>query len=625
MIGKCEPARPDRNEILTALDQMVDLAAPGQRFVIFLAGHGTQVPAPDALEEPDGLDEVFLPADFTFRGKSEFANQITDDEIGARIDRMVGAGAHVWLIADTCHSGSLRRSDGQNAVARFLDLGATGTGLPDPAPLIDTAVNSTDAGSFVGFYGAAVGSLAFETRPHEKAATHGLLTWALAQALRQKDARTYRALAAHVSAVLWQIGRGQADPVFSGALAGTQILADGQGRDTFEIAIGDQIEISGGLVDGLSAGAKVEVNTSEGKSLFRSTITSAGLTHARANLPKGETPGLDAALREEGLDPVRMRFRWLSDRAPSLSAQITSRPLDFGLRVDLPASDIPSDLSEPLRAAIGQVAPMVRVNADQPDYSIVVEEGRLHLRPAPPKAAVSLSAPANAEGAMAMAAILRRTAKSRALITVADALKKSPVSRSLEVSLAIMPGRETETGKCAHEGQKRRNIELPAARPPTVRHCDKVTLRVSNRGDAALDVTPLYLAADHQVFFLKDFPGYEKGGWRISPGERVDLSYTEATRTPDGTTLATGPMHLLLLAVRAKGEGDPVDFRYLQDISPPVRQRSGDVTPLAQLLDAAGFGLALKRSIGQHELGLGGALIVPIETIADDRLADQNR
>jgi hypothetical protein len=62
-----------------------DVAGPGDHVVVLLAGHGSQQAAdPDPTDaEPDGLDEIFLPAD-AMAGISQlaaWANAIVDDDI----------------------------------------------------------------------------------------------------------------------------------------------------------------------------------------------------------------------------------------------------------------------------------------------------------------------------------------------------------------------------------------------------------------------------------------------------------------------------------------------------------------------------------------------------------------
>lgn len=610
---------PTRSEILLALDQLAADAEAGQRITIFLAGHGSQLPALRPEDEPDGLDEVFLPGDFTLGGPTGFANQIRDDEIGARIDRMLARGAHVWLIADTCHSGSLRRSDGIGLVPRFLDLQATGSGVSDPQPLITR--NGDTPGLFVGFYGAGAGRLAFETRPRDSDTTHGLLTWSLARALREGSARSFRALARTVVRDLWQIGQGRATPGFSGALAAEQMLApEGADEEGFALSIGDEIEIGGGLIDGLVPGSRIVIDDDGYRPLFQTRITDADLTRARAPLPMGAAPALDARIEAEGLAPDRYRLRWLQDRAPTLSARILTRPFDAALRVDLPADPA---LGAALRDRLAALAPQIEIVPEGGDVSLEVEAGRLHMRPAAPGAAQAMSLPLEAEALDQLPGLLRRRAKTRALGEVAEALRHSPVTRALDLSVLVTGG-QADDQECAVMGSAGAPRKADPLRPATVTHCDQVTLRITNRGNLALDLTPLYLAADHQVYFLSGYPGSERGGWRILPGKTGALSYQEATRTPDGTPLATGPMQLLVLAVVAGEDGDPVDFRYLQEIAPPPPRRAGGAPPLAHLLQTAGFGLALTRAIGQHDQTAGGALVVPLETVPDRNLTQRD-
>ena len=60
--------RPTIANIARAFEDLIGRAAPGHQVVVVLSGHGAQVPVPADRRfaenpEPDGLDEVFLPAD----------------------------------------------------------------------------------------------------------------------------------------------------------------------------------------------------------------------------------------------------------------------------------------------------------------------------------------------------------------------------------------------------------------------------------------------------------------------------------------------------------------------------------------------------------------------------------
>ena len=108
--------RPIRRYIEREIRNLTEKLRQGDSVVIFLSGHGSQQPDDDPKNEddlePDGLDEVFCPADvgdledeenFTIR------NAISDDELRGWIDEIRKKQASVWFIVDACHSGTLTR------------------------------------------------------------------------------------------------------------------------------------------------------------------------------------------------------------------------------------------------------------------------------------------------------------------------------------------------------------------------------------------------------------------------------------------------------------------------------------------------------------------------------------
>jgi hypothetical protein len=116
--------RPTCSNIKAAFESLIKKADEQTQVVILLGGHGTQIPIPEGQNpldpknfEPDGLDEVFLPADFQQGGPRGLKNIILDDEIGAWLTRLRQKGAHVWIVFDCCHSGTMDRA----AIAQDLE------------------------------------------------------------------------------------------------------------------------------------------------------------------------------------------------------------------------------------------------------------------------------------------------------------------------------------------------------------------------------------------------------------------------------------------------------------------------------------------------------------------------
>ncbi len=88
---------PTRDNVLRGLVRLSRAVAAGDRVVFHFAGHGSRVPDLSG-DEPDGLDEVLLPADVrTFEPDGKrVPGAILDDEVGVRLRAIRDAGATVW-------------------------------------------------------------------------------------------------------------------------------------------------------------------------------------------------------------------------------------------------------------------------------------------------------------------------------------------------------------------------------------------------------------------------------------------------------------------------------------------------------------------------------------------------
>ncbi|MBV1879542.1 MAG: caspase family protein [Pseudomonadales bacterium] len=107
---------PTRQNILTSLDQVLDNAKQGDFVYLHFSGHGSQQPARAHDNEIDGLDEIFLPAD-TKNWNNQIKsveNALLDDDIATYLDQFTNQGVFVWLVFDSCHSGTMTRSHWQS-------------------------------------------------------------------------------------------------------------------------------------------------------------------------------------------------------------------------------------------------------------------------------------------------------------------------------------------------------------------------------------------------------------------------------------------------------------------------------------------------------------------------------
>ncbi len=251
-------SRPTAAAIRAAFERLIKRANPGDQIVILISGHGMPLPVDDkqtdlldpANPEPDGYDEVFLPADFLQTNET-----IRDNQFGKWLDQIRNRGASVWIIFDCCFSGTMTRASGpwklerdqvrgvhpsqagisrevlQRADARAKaarkNSGLTRAAGRPVAPI--EVMNSTDAnapqGQLVAFYACqpfetareVTRPMGAELKPENRC---GLLSYHLLRALSQSSTSvSYRDLArVVVSGLRAEMGSGGPTPMFEGDL-----------------------------------------------------------------------------------------------------------------------------------------------------------------------------------------------------------------------------------------------------------------------------------------------------------------------------------------------------------------------------------------------------------------------
>ena len=121
---------PDRAHIIGALETLKKRLQDGDFVLLYFSGHGSRQPVKTkSVEELDGYDEIFLPSDVRGWNKSIGAvqNAILDNEIGDFLKSYRRRGTNVWLIFDSCHSGTMTRGVGDDSVrARMVPDEALG-------------------------------------------------------------------------------------------------------------------------------------------------------------------------------------------------------------------------------------------------------------------------------------------------------------------------------------------------------------------------------------------------------------------------------------------------------------------------------------------------------------------
>ncbi len=101
-------AAANRASVMQTFEQLLARTQSGDLVFISIAGHGSQEPERVKGSEPDGLEDVFLLADFEPHGAGS-QQRILGEEFNHFIKALEAKGARVVFVADTCHGGGLVR------------------------------------------------------------------------------------------------------------------------------------------------------------------------------------------------------------------------------------------------------------------------------------------------------------------------------------------------------------------------------------------------------------------------------------------------------------------------------------------------------------------------------------
>jgi hypothetical protein len=653
-----EDRRPTRANIEREFKRLEKIARPGERVVILLSGHGSYQPDQAPFDETDGLDELFLPCDISGwdRDGKRVTNAIVDDELAVWLGAIRAKGASVWLVMDSCHSGTMMRGNDVERPRRVRpeDLGAPLSDLAparrpgDPGPE-RTRGGATETLPFdLPKDGAGILAL-YAARPEETAPElplpddspepkyHGLLTYTISKVLSEaKGPLSYRQLIRRIHDRYAALGRLSPTPMIEGndqdrAVLGLERFDPAEVRLTRE---GDRWTIDAGALHGLTPGSILAVHevTAEGN--------------------PGPLKG-HARIIERGFRPIRARVEPCSypDPGGSAPADLPDRgvcrlvSIDYGrLRLKVAADDkdgkerpLPEDdrrrLSESLAALSRAIADedqdrkakgfgpgkgaLVEVVADpkQADWLLRIESPETRRIYLVPGAGVDLKAdkgepqplfgpvPADAAAGTWLRDRLARIAAARNLLKIAGDPPGARLLADSDIKL------EVELRRYEDEDDDKGQAVTPTNGVTTLREGEIVGVGLKNPGQEAVDVTLLLIDSGFGIQAL--FPLQAGTYNRLRHGDSTLRRFVVTAKT-------TGLEHLLVIAVKSRTQEDPADFSPLAQETiekaraVEFRPRNGGPgaldTPLGRLLQAARFegnrGGAAVTTIGDHRLQL---------------------
>ncbi|MEO7222522.1 MAG: caspase family protein, partial [Devosia sp.] len=273
--------------ILRELGEIAAKAKKGDFVFLQFSGHGSYQPASTDTAEQDGRDEIFLAADTKMaEGGPLMPNVVTDNEFADAFTAIRKTGATLWLVFDSCHSGTITRGAPGEDDLVMREIKPADLGIPETAfaeveagesddatravPLsADVYEETADLGNMVAFFAAQ----STETTPEkgyevtlEDGTTvkqnYGVFTHTIFSAMAKNPAMTYRQLAQSVLASYAAGNMLKPTPLFEGSLDmpifGNDDVADVAQWPT--VVGGDKgLTISAGQLHGLAKGTKLLV------------------------------------------------------------------------------------------------------------------------------------------------------------------------------------------------------------------------------------------------------------------------------------------------------------------------------------------------------------------------------
>lgn len=580
---------PTRQNILLALDSLVASAREGDFYYLHFAGHGSRQPAKaTSNDEADGLDEIFLPTDASSWDDyiGSVKNAILDDEIASYIDRIRAKGADIWIVFDSCHSGTMTRGAAMPEV-RYRRVDSSVLGIPDAVfndindnlessnfALSNDEVKSRGSdqrlnqGQLIAFSAAqSIQSTPEMKLPRGEANRryHGLFTYALMDVLSSNAHLSYQQLAQKILARYESIPWRNSQPLFSASDMNARVFGEeGSGVQQFVGHIsGEELFVQGGYLAMLTTGSEIALfadpaDTND-KKLASVILTDADAVTSNASLSNLDTAGWPKVVY----------------------ARLIKSAVDFKLNISLqPSKSMTDNQTTVLQDQLMEIAdeePLLQLS-DNKDADILVSEFEGHywfLRadqtlPCEEQLLAKedkLFCDKNRTPQLLLNAPMART-RERSVKLLRDSLLKIANVERLLASPGHLQGAQQNleiSFKIKRQGEVQ---DLPVNTRPQLEENDQILFDVQNIGHEPQDVSILFIDSQYGITQLYPEKGQPN---RLQAGESLSFNWTVNVDT-------VGTEHILLSTQPGKG----VNNSLAQLEQPPMQILSrglGSTTP----------------------------------------------
>jgi len=605
--------RPTRANIEREFHHLADQAREGDQVVVLLAGHGARQPEsnpPDPVyPEPDGIDEIFLPADVSaWKGYPvRVPGAIVDNEIGAWLRAISAKRAYVWAIFDCCHSGTMTRGtevvrelppdtlvpeeELDKARKRAAARQQKTRGALPPKP--DAFVANQRSDYLVAIYACR----SHETTPESMqppgspdAEYHGLLTYTLVDVLTKsaesKAPLTYRELVRRLQ--VQYAGRPQGSPT---------PLVEGKGQDRVVLGTEEHVrspllltrdrdgyKVNAGDLYGLTPGSILAVDSAAGTAAKPKLL---GHVKVRATRP------FDATVEACAFEGSAL----VSDLAPFSNCRLVF--IDYGLHRLKVAIQAPDGLSAPRHKLLQAVQPLADAKTGlaelvndprQAEWLVRLNKGKVEfIEASGNRDPFPMPLPESPALGQSLRQGLEKIYRARNLVSLAGQFEKAQYHAS--------PAVNVEVEVLRHKDRSAPGEIWPAPDGGRVfRPGDLISFRIHNKSPAVpVDITLLIVGSDFEISPF--YPKADEVGKSLAPDETV------TTPPPPGEISNDPPFGPeCLVVIAAPANNPPVDFSALAQGGLPLA-RAADTSqslrsPLGELLESAMFPSGSRRGLG---------------------------
>lgn len=615
--------RPTHANIALEFKRLAEAVRAGDQVVVLLAGHGDREPEsipPDPISpEPDGIDEIFLPADVEpWRGFPErVRNAIVDNELRDWLAAITAKQAYVWALFDCCHSGSMTRG---TEVVRQLPAGVlvpreelakarekvserTSRPLPDQSVKEPSFVAADD------FLVASFACREFELAPEcpqpgnsRNDKHYGLFTYSVVSCLEQCAASdyplTYRELMQRVQASYLSRPHGSPTPMIVG-VGQDRIVLGGQQPVRPKIVItrikGKSV-VNVGDLHGVTPGSILRVYSPAGGHPEPEAIG-----YVRVD----ETQPLQSTVVAVAYDDLVKR----ADLPPNGLCEVAAiqypvaRRLCLAVDADDGADTIRRIVARAIDALPAEEAALFTLVEDVSSAHFVVHRGpqRPELQDASgSRQAIPLPAVDSKRFAAVLTATIKAIQRANSLISIGTKLEGSRDSTGSDVKIEVISH--------SSDGDGGEPIERPAS-GWVFRPGDRISFRVTNTSKTKrLEVTLLIVDPDYQITVFHPGPGETNKA--VEPGASFNTGVGTINDEPP-----FGPE--TLVAIVTSPTNPPVDYSLLTQPGVWGENSRGapQSCPIAQLLDRALNGMGTRTGLRRAEIQDQGARVLTWRTV----------